>query len=82
MEISEGVMTPSYATPPRSPLFFIRYSASFINCCVVKVKKTTAKTVYEQSCSTSDPKRSRSVKIDKIENVAVKKTFAGTDQTT
>ena len=38
--------------------------------------KTTAKTVYEQSCSTSDPKRSWSVKIDKTENVTVKKTFA------
>ena len=25
--------------------------------CLVKVKKNTAKTVYEQSCSTSDPKR-------------------------
>ena len=37
--------------------------------------KTTAKTVYEQSCSTSDPKRSWSVKIDKTENVTVKKTF-------
>ena len=41
----------------------------------------TAKTVYEQSCSTSDPKRSWSVKIYKIENVTVKKTFVGTDQT-
>ena len=51
--------------------------------CLVKVeKKNTAKTVYEQSCSSSDPKRSRSVKIYKIENVTVKKTFAGTDQTT
>ena len=26
--------------------------------CLVKVKKTTAKTVYNQSCSTLDPKRS------------------------
>ena len=51
--------------------------------CLVKVKKTTAKTVYEQSCTTSDPKRSWSVKIYKIElRVTVKKTFAGTDQTT
>ena len=25
--------------------------------CLVKVKKNTAKTVYEQSCSTSDPKK-------------------------
>ena len=51
--------------------------------CLVKVKKkNTAKTVYEQSCSRWDPKRSWSVKIDKIKNVAVKKTFAGTDQTT
>ena len=49
--------------------------------CLVKVKKNTAKTVYEQSWSTSDPKRSWSVKIDQIENVTVKKTFAGTDQT-
>ena len=40
------------------------------------------KTVYEQSSSTSDPKRSWSVKIDKIENVTVKKTFTGTDQRT
>ena len=38
--------------------------------------------MYEQSCSTSDPKKSWSVKIDKIENVTVKNTFAGTDQTT
>ena len=30
----------------------------------------------------SDPKRSWSVKIDQIENVIVKKTFAGSDQTT
>ena len=37
--------------------------------------------MYEQSCSTSDPKRSWSVKIYKIENVTVKKTFLGTDQT-
>jgi len=40
--------------------------------CFVKVKKNTAKTVYEQPCSTSDAKRSWSAK----------KTFAGTDQTT
>ena len=45
-------------------------------------KKTTAKTVYDQCCSTSDPKRSWSDKINQIENVTVKKTFAGTDQTT
>ena len=50
--------------------------------CLVKVEKNTAKTVYEQSCSSSDPKRSWSVKIYKIENVTVKKTFTGTDQTT
>ena len=31
----------------------------------------------DQSCSTSDPKRSWSVKIDQIENVTVKKTLAG-----
>ena len=40
---------------------------------LVKVKKTTAKTVYDQSCSTSDPKRSWSVKIDQMENVTVKR---------
>ena len=45
-------------------------------------KKTTAKTVYDQSCLTSDPKRSWSDKINQIEKVTVKKTFAGTDQTT
>ena len=39
---------------------------------LIKVKKITAKTVYDQSCSTSDPKRSLSVKIDQIENVTVK----------
>ena len=51
--------------------------------CLIKVKKkNTANTVYDQSCSTSDPKRSWSIKIDQIENVTVKKTFAGTDQTT
>ena len=34
---------------------------------LVKVKKkNNAKTVYEQSCSTSDPKRSWSVKIYNI----------------
>ena len=33
--------------------------------------------MYDQSCSTSDPKRSWSVKIDQIENVTVKKTLAG-----
>ena len=38
--------------------------------------------MYDESCSTSDPKRSWSVKIYQIENVTVKKTFAGTDQTT
>ena len=38
--------------------------------------------MYEQSCTTSDPKRSWSVIIYKIENVTVKKTFAGTDQST
>ena len=38
--------------------------------------------MYDQSCSTSDPKRSWSVKIDQIENVTVKKSFAGIDQTT
>jgi len=53
-----------------------------LEVCLDKVKKTTAKTVYEQSCSTSAPKRSWSVKIDRIGNVTVKKTFAGTDQTT
>ena len=36
-------------------------------------KKNTAKTVCDQSCSTSAPKRSSSVKIDQIENVTVKK---------
>ena len=45
-------------------------------------KKSTAKTVYGQSWTTSDPKRSWSVKIYKIENVTVKNTFAGTDQRT
>ena len=55
-----------------------------IKCWIkVKKKKNHCKNrVYDQSCSTSDPKRSRSVKIDQIENVTVKKTFAGTDQTT
>ena len=33
--------------------------------------------MYDQSCSTSDPKRSWSVKIGQIENVTVKKTLAG-----
>ena len=33
--------------------------------------------MYNQSCSTSDPKRSWSLKIDQIENVTVKKTLAG-----
>ena len=48
------------------------FSFCIIIVCLVKVKKTTAKTVYEQPCSTSDAKRSWSVK----------KTFARTDQTT
>ena len=34
----------------------------------------------DQSCSTSDPKRSWSVKIDQIENVEAKKTLAGFSQ--
>ena len=33
--------------------------------------------MYNQSSSTSDPKRSWSLKIDQIENVTVKKTLAG-----
>ena len=45
--------------------------------CLIEVKKNTANTVYDQSCSTSDPKRSWSVKIDQIENVTVKKPLAG-----
>ena len=36
--------------------------------------------MYDQSYSTSDPKRSWSAKTDQIENVTVKKTFAGTDK--
>ena len=48
-----------------------------------KKKKNHCKNrVYDQSCSMSDPKRSWSVKIDQIENITVKKTFAGTEQTT
>ena len=45
--------------------------------CLIKVKKNTANTVYDQSCSASDPKRSWSVKIDQIDNVIVKQTLAG-----
>ena len=41
------------------------------------LKKNTANTEYDQSCSTSDPERSWSVKINQIENVTVKKTLAG-----
>ena len=63
---------------PQGPLYCKRVSWIKLQ----KKKKNTAKTVYDQSCSTSDPKRSWSVKIDQIENVTVKKTFAGTDQTT
>ena len=38
-------------------------------------EKNTVKT--DQSCSTSDPKRLWSVKIDQSENVTVKKTLQG-----
>ena len=39
--------------------------------CLIKVKEKKANTVCDQSCSTSDPKRSWSVKIDQIEYVTV-----------
>ena len=65
-----------------SSIQYCKTEVSTILNCLVKVKKTTAKTVYDQSCSTSDPKWSWSVIIDQTENVTVKKTFAGTDQTT
>lgn len=38
--------------------------------------------MHEQSCSTSDPKSSWLVKMYKIENITVKKTFAEIDQAT
>ena len=54
---------------------------SFTNECYFNVelrgKKTTAKTVYDQSCSTSDPKRSWSVKIDQMKTLQSRRLLQG-----